>query len=245
MYTSLMTIDPGALYIQLGRLVESMPHLEVGPITPEVQQWLGRAGALIEAMGDAADIVQMKVSSANLNSSIRGTNAQTIKSIVYRALATAELNAPASAQGAFIPAGNAFDAYAAIGKVLSIAGTDLLIVDPYMDEKALTEFAVLAHEQVSVRLLSDEHSHKPTLGPAAQRWAAQYGGKRPLQVRLTPPRRLHDRLIVVDGKVAWTLTQSLNAFAARAPASLVRVDPETAALKIAAYGALWNEAKPL
>jgi len=56
---------------------------------------------------------------------------------------------------------------------------------------------------------------------------------------------LHDRLIVVDGKIVWTLTQSLNAFAARSPASLVRVDPETAALKVAAYEQLWKNAKPL
>jgi hypothetical protein len=46
--------------------------------------------------------------------------------------------------GAFIPAGNAFDAMAAIGSVLRTAKQGVFIVDPYMDEKALTDFAPLA-----------------------------------------------------------------------------------------------------
>jgi hypothetical protein len=49
----------------------------------------------------------------------------------------------------------------------------------------------------------------------------------------------------VDGTQAWVLTQSLNAFATRAPASIVRVDDETAALKIAAYEDMWAAAAAL
>jgi hypothetical protein len=37
-------------------------------------------------------------------------------------------------------------------------------------------------------------------------------------------------LIIADNSEAWVLTQSLNAFAVRSPASIVRVDAETAAL---------------
>ena len=42
---------------------------------------------------------------------------------------------------------------AAIGKVLGTAKRDVLIVDPYADEKALTDFAPLAREGISVRML--------------------------------------------------------------------------------------------
>jgi hypothetical protein len=72
---------------------------------------------------------------------------------------------------------------------------------------------------------------------------SQYGSAHPLEVRLAPARSLHDRQVVVDEQDVWILTQSLNSFAARAPASIVRVDPETAALKIAAYNGLWQGAK--
>jgi hypothetical protein len=171
--------------------------------------------------------------------------AQGLAVTVHRALAKAELKAPAAAQGSFIPAGNAFDALSAIGKILGRATRDVLIVDPYMDEKALTDFALLAPERVQIRLLSDLNSVKPTLHPAAARWVAQYGTSRPLEARLAPARTLHDRLIAIDGAVVWVLTQSLNAFATRSPASIVRVDDETAELKIPAYQAMWGSATPL
>ena len=134
---------------------------------------------------------------------------------------------------------------AAVGKVLQEAKQTLLIVDPYMDEKVLTDFAGLAPAGVTLHLLADTQGHKPTLKPAVTRWAAQHGTARPVEARLAAPRTLHDRLIVVDGAGAWTLTQSFNALAARSPASIVRVDAETAALKVAAYDSMWQAAGPL
>jgi hypothetical protein len=98
---------------------------------------------------------------------------------------------------------------------------------------------------VSIRLLADRQSHKATLRPAQTHWNSQYGQGRPLEVRLAPSRTLHDRAVLVDSTAAWTLTQSLNAFATRSPAMIVRVDDETAALKISAYEAMWAAATPL
>jgi hypothetical protein len=164
---------------------------------------------------------------------------------LHRSFAVAELAAPAAAQGAFIPVGNAFDALAAVGKVLLSATISLMIVDPYMNEKALTDFAVLAPEKVSLGLLADHKKVKPGLKPAAAAWTKQYTPQRPLEVRLAPAGTLHDRLIIVDAKEVWVLTQSFNAFAARAPATIVRTDDETAALKIAAYDAIWRAATPI
>jgi hypothetical protein len=173
------------------------------------------------------------------------TATEEITAVLYRSLAVAELKAPESAAGAFIPAGNAFDAFAALGKVLGGAQRDLLVIDPYMDEKILTDFGALPAEPVTLRLLADEATHKAGLPPAAQAWTKQHIGVRPVALRLAPPRTLHDRLIIADSADAWVLTQSFNAFATRAPASIVRVDPETAALKVSAYEAIWSAAKVL
>jgi hypothetical protein len=242
-----MAIDPQSLYVQLGRLVEAMPDLnEQLPLPASTLDWLGRAGALIAASGDMIDIAEFNTYATGLSkSTMQFSAAQDLGVIVRRALAKAELKAPAAAQGAFIPAGNAFDAMSALGKVLGRATRDVLIVDPYMDEKVLSDFALLAPERVAIRLLSDAQTVKPTIRPAATRWAAQYGMSRPLEAKLTPARILHDRLIVIDDATAWVLTQSLNAFATRSPASIVRVDDETASLKIAAYQAMWGQASPL
>jgi hypothetical protein len=239
-----LAIDPEALYVQLGRLVEAMPNLlEPLPLPRSTQEWLGRVGALIAASDDVIDQAEFQTYTAALSKTTMQLSAsEDVARIVYRALAKAALKAPAAIQGSFIPAGHAFDALAAIGKVLGSATQDLLIVDPYMDEKVLTDFAALAPEQVQLRLLADQQAVKPALRPAAARWMTQHGMKRPLEVKVAAARTLHDRLILVDNATAWVLTQSLNAFATRAPASIVRVDEETALLKIAAYQAIWATA---
>jgi hypothetical protein len=239
-------MDQESLYMQLGHLVETMPDLTQERLSVDTLRWLGRAHALVYALGDTADALKIKMATDNLgNSYSRWSAAQQVAATVHRALAMAELAAPVSAQGAFIPAGNAFDAMAAVGKVLSNASRDLLIVDPYMDEKVLTDFAPLASESVAIRLLADKDGCKPTLRPAAERWSAQYREIRPLSVRLAPTRSLHDRLIIADDQDVWVLTQSLNAFAARSPASIVRSGPDTAALKVEAYRTMWKAAAPL
>lgn len=162
---------------------------------------------------------------------------------LYRALAKAELAAPAGVQGAFIPVGGSFDAYAALAKVFSKAQADLLVVDPYMDDSVLIEFGGAVPETVALRLLSDKATAKQSLEPAAKRWKAQYPNRN-LQVRLTPARALHDRVILVDGKEAWTITQSLKDLAKRSPAEIVRAN-DIAPLKIAAYEQIWNAAGAL
>ena len=73
---------------------------------------------------------------------------------------------------------------ASVGKVLSKAKADVLILDPYMDEKTLTDFAPLAPERVQIRLLADKKYHKPTLAPAVSRWQSQFGASRPLNAEI-------------------------------------------------------------
>lgn len=167
-----MAIDPESLYLQLGSLVAEMPALGgTGPITPEIHRWLGRAVHLVKAAGDIIDIAAITVATDGLNGSLREQNAHQIAAVVYRTLARAEADAPASARGAFIAVGAGFDALQAIGKVLSTAKQDVLIVDPYMDAKVLTDFASSGPEGVRIRLLTDSHSTKPAaLEPSARRW---------------------------------------------------------------------------
>jgi hypothetical protein len=149
-------VDPQSLYVQLGRLVEEMPNLlEPLPHPARTLEWLGRAGALLDASGDIVDATEfhsLVVSLSNFATQLWA--AQGIGVAIRRALYKAELKAPAAARGAFVPAGGAFDALSAIGKVLGTAKRDLLIVDPYLDEKVLTDFAALAPENVMIRLLA-------------------------------------------------------------------------------------------
>lgn len=244
-YCAAMPISPQSLYVQMGRMAESMPDLANPPSTAIVR-WLGRAEALVaELDSDEGLRFRSQIESLLGADFDRHEQAAMAGFIFFWALSRAELQAPAASQGAFIPAGNVFDAQVEIGKLLAGAKQDVLIVDPYMDEKALTHFATLGPENVMVRLLADAASYKSTLRSASQRWVQQYAAARPLESRLSPPRKLHDRLIAIDNSEIWILTQSLNAFAERSPASIVRVDPETAALKLSAYQDIWDVSAPL
>lgn len=238
-----MATDPETLYRQLGRLIEAMPDLAQTPLPADAHLWVARAYALVKEVNNSIDPISFSVTSNNLGTTSRfNTAAHEIKTIIYRAFAIAEMRAPAGASGAFIPVGGSFDAFAALSKVLQTATRDVLIIDPYMDETALTEFGSAVPENVCLRLMADQADCKSTLQPAANKWVQQYGVSRPLLVRLAPPKTLHDRAIFIDQAIAWTLTQSLKDFAKRSPAEIVRAD-DTAALKIAAYESVWSSAQ--
>jgi hypothetical protein len=190
-----------------------------------------RADALVMETGQTADSFDWRAATRRLQTADKFDAVETMKMVLYRAMAAAELKAPASAKGTFIPVGNSFDAFAALAKVLQTATADVLIVDPYMDETALTEFGGAVPSGVTLRLLADQATQKPTLQPAAVKWVAQYGATRPLQFRLAPSKALHDRAIFIERTTAWTLT-----------AEIVRAD-DTAALKIAAYEEIWAKAQ--
>ena len=219
-------IDPGALYQQLGVLLASVPDLtEPGELSAEVETWLARAYALVKAGGDPEDTFHMKkITNTFYEVVLRGNAANDMMIILRRTAAVAELQAPPGMQGTYIHEGDVSAAMIALGKVLKTAIKDVLIVDPYMDETALSDFALMIPESVPVRLLSDEFYLRPTLLPARDRWVRTYPSVRPLEVRLAPDRTLHDRDIVVDSAAAYGLSQSLNAFAARSHATIARFD---------------------
>ncbi len=235
------------LYVHLGRLIEVMPDLDsFGTNEDGCAKWLASAYAVIEAREDLHDKVQFKSAMEEFWTgkmySIALASGK-IKSIVLRHFAMLELKVAPASKGSFVPVGAAFDAFKAIGGIFSSATQNLLVVDPYLDAKIVTEYLIAVPEKVQIFLLSDNSTCKPDLPVAASKWTQQYQGLRPLSVRLSPARKLHDRLIVVDAVNVWTVTQSFKDFAARSPASIVRIDHETAKLKVAAYDDMWNTAQ--
>ena len=241
-------MDAESLYFQLRQVVSEMPDLSSagGSLTPEKMAWLGRAYELVaEANGHrGVEPHSFRLAADHLHGLLRDPNAIQIGMIVYRALAAAEARAPAAVRGSFIAVGAGFDVFQVASKILGAATKWVLIVDPYMDATAFTDFAILAPEGIPVNLLCDSASTKTdAVVLPFKRWTQQYGNSRPLQLRMTDPKRLHDRLIFVDDKV-WSLTQSLKDFAKRSPASVQVLDAEIAQWKTATYSDEWNSARP-
>jgi hypothetical protein len=242
-----VAIDPADLYARLGELLGTMPDLDAsGEIPADTHRWLAQAYVLVDAAGLPIDAIQL-TSAANWLCRPIGYEGQAaiIRGIVHRAFAVVEFKTPPAARGMFIAAGNVHDAMVRIGNVLHAAKSDVLIVDPYLNEKVLSEFALMAPEGAPIRLLADRYQVEKKaqlLPPAVKRWEQQYGSARPLRTKLAQRGKLHDRSIMIDGVDAWVLTQSFNAFAESAHGMIVQVDRETAALKITAYEELWQSA---
>ena len=143
------------IYQQLGRLIETMPDLNTCDVmSTEVNLWLERAYTLVNEVGDVVATFKFKTNVDNLHSAERSSAVPSIHSIIYRALATAELAAPAGTSGAFIPAVNSFDAFTTISKIFATAIKDVLIIDPYRDAVALTGFGIAVPEKISLRLMT-------------------------------------------------------------------------------------------
>jgi hypothetical protein len=232
-------LDAQALYFQIGRLIEEMPELSAaGPLSPDVLTWMGRADALIAAGGDFSTKMEARTAATMIGIS-RQSGFELLKIVLHRALAAAELQAPPGIRGTFIPAGSPFEAFSAMTKVFDTAREGLLIIDPYLDHRVLTEFGEAIPEGIQIRLLAGKSKHVASLVPAVSRWIVQNGAKRPLELRLAEDRLLHDRAIIVDRKTAWTISQSFKDFAARSHAEIVSA-ADIAAEKIPAYESVWD-----
>lgn len=215
--------DWQALYHQIGQLISDEPEIPPGEGrgSVDVLRWLGRAEALIQQVSGLADHHRFVSLRATMLTAIR-TDAESqmrhIRGLLYSALAKAEFSAPTAAKGAFIPAGNSFDALTAIAGILRECRGSVLIVDPYMDATTLTDFLPMVLEGVPLRLLASGKQKSCGLPEAVERWKAQYAHTRPIELRLAAPKLLHDRLIM-DNVNVWSLSQSFNAIAQRSVVS--------------------------
>ncbi|HGN0628756.1 TPA: hypothetical protein ACKRM8_006098 [Pseudomonas aeruginosa] len=229
------------LHSQLAHLLEQMPaDLTRG----EGPLWLGRVHVIIERADVGADALLFSNMATNLSQSplLKERERTKLMIVAYRALAKLEASSPPSFGGMFVHPGNVFDAFTAIAKVLGQATIDLLIVDPYADEKILTEFGGSVAPGVPIRILADRNDYKRNLSTAVSRWQQQNGDARPVELRLAVPKRLHDRAIFVDRRDAWTLTQSIKDFAVRSPGHVTRVD-NIGSEKREAYETIWEESE--
>jgi opacity protein-like surface antigen len=179
-----MQLTPERLYFDLGRLIADMPELASAPMTRELQSWLASANALVKSSGALAEALRLKVACENLDGPLRDRNAETIASILHRGFVKAEANAPREVRGSVVMLEGDLQAYKAVRKLLGTTNSDALLVDPDAAGKLLADYAILAPERVTVRLLADEARYKPSLVTGVYRWQERFGGRRDLMVRL-------------------------------------------------------------
>lgn len=232
-----------AIYAQLRELADKEPNFEKP--SAELSRWLGRLHQAVVATGGGIDIPKLTVAGDGLVGILAEQNAHTIRNILYRTIARVEQKLPQVAQGGFIAAGDVYDALTVMATALEAATLRVLFVDPYAGPEVLANYAIMITEGVQVDILGAEGRMKEGLRSTAEAWTQQYGSKRPLRVRQVAKSLLHDRLLIIDGKEAWDISQSLNALAKRAPATISKSRADQAEMKVTAYEPLFEGASSL
>lgn len=240
------SITPEVALATLRNLIITVPSFDRGTLepTPEQMAWLGRAAAIIANYGSPYANGAFMQGRDGLRSAQKAFYLGQVMQALYDTLTSLEFKVAPGSFGAFIPAGNALDAYSAILRVVEAAVSEVLIVDPYLDARVVTDFTIAVPEAASVLLLADAKSVKASLAPAVNAFRVQYP-TRTIQARVTPVGDLHDRYIIIDSKEVWSVSQSIKDLAARSPGAIMRDETELAALKVAHFTSAWDTATAL
>jgi hypothetical protein len=233
-------------HAELSGLISTFPDLSVSPLPSDALKWYGRTFSLLIEMGQTVCAVEFK-SGFDYRSGSQLSSPEMEREKMHKALFTAlgfaERLAPVGAIGTFIPVNSPHDALRSLAPLLGEASKDVLVVDPYMSQVFINDFALSAPEGVTLRLLSGDKRSEPNLEPAFRAWRDQRK-ERPMEVRLARQKLLHDRLIIPDGR-AWQLSQSFNMLAKRSPATLQQLDEATGLQKTDYYEEVWKDAQQL
>lgn len=232
-------MEPVILLAQLRALIERAPDLKAySPASKEHHVWLAQVHALIQRW-DQLEAISFKGDSNFLsNALMKESSIGKIFGTIYRAIADLELQVPADAKVNF-GAGDVYDFFKALNKVISSAEQSILIVDPYLDDKVFDYYLTSRSENVKVRLLVYKDADR--LKPAAEKYIAQHGEV--LEIRKS--KKLHDRIIFIDGYVCWLVGQSIKDAAINKPTYLVQFPPDVAPDKLTNYEEIWESATKL
>jgi hypothetical protein len=244
-----MRQDANTTLFHLTAIAQQWPEsLSASYSDPEVKRLLARTYVVIEATGQVSDYVGFRSAIDHLDSASPGWTEKGVKSIetiFARALARAELQSDMGGNTHFVGAGAEFSAAVAVKNIVSQASKLVRFIDPYAGMEILQIFGTLCEENIKIEVLADKKHRKPDLAAALTTWTAQYGSTRPVEIRLSPTKRLHDRAIFIDNSKVWIVGQSFNALATRSATSMVPITGQASELKLEAYKQLWAESEPL
>jgi hypothetical protein len=234
-------LTPEQVLALLKAAIEEAPAFQYeGPLTESDLRWLGKADALLEASGPMLALTSFRMARSSLKTMRHDRNS--VMMPLYDAYGRAELLTPMENRGAFIPAGDTWNGYAAIVKLIQRPCDDLLVIDPYINSSFFIDFTPLAEAKKLVRCLTVNRTENHVgLMAAIGKWSRDpISSIKPVEVRYAPARALHDRLIIIDGKEVWLITQSLKDIALRSPASVSRAEPDIGLMKMQHYEDLWD-----
>ncbi len=232
-------MEPHIILAQLRALLERMPNFaEYSPTSKEHMTWLAQAHAIVSRWNRTEAYSFQLASDSLMMEFFRDMNVGKLAGILHRAIADLELDVPSDIEVSF-GAGDVYDFFNALNKVISTAEETIFIIDPYLDESVFDHYLNSRQKNVSVRLLVNNKAEN--LIPAYKKYNVQHGDI--LQIKRS--KELHDRIIFIDNYVCWLVGQSLKDAAKAKPTYLVQLPPDVVSEKLSNYEKIWVSANEL
>lgn len=210
---------------------------------PDTLMWLGRLSALSEEDGDTVQSTMLRMHIQSLGGVLHDKAVATVLSTLHHLIARYEIRVPAASRSAFLAPGDTFGSFSAVGTAIKEAAGSLLVVDPFLDQIFMTDFAPWIAERVELRLLGTAKSARSALPRAVELWREKYDDVRPISLRICQNAAVHDRYLF-DPERVWHVSQSFNKIATRAPALITPITGDTADLTRTAHEEIWASADP-
>lgn len=118
------------------------------------------------------------------------------------------LQLPTQDQEVFFKKGEAHDAYVHIRGIVQSAASEVLLVDPFIDDSIYTVLKTANQPNLSTRILARERNLPKDFPLEAEKFFQQHTSIASLQARTTED--IHDRFIVIDNKKVYLLGASIK-----------------------------------
>ncbi len=226
------------LLVELEDLLRTMPPSErLGHDSADVLSWLGRAAAIISNWRPDMMILA-RPHLRNIHSSIESDYHEASTGLIVM-LNQARADLMMKTRGPLnvaVSSSMVFDYFDEIRKVIEVAKSDILFVDPYLDADFISRYLPHITQGVRIRLLAREKIQ--TLLPAAKLFVDQ--NKATLEIRSAP--NFHDRYVFIDERDCYQSGASFKDGAKKAPTTITQITDAFAAV-FQTYQDIWRDAK--
>ena len=226
-------MDEINLLTELDELLRSMPAKE-GLLADDNHWWFGRLSAVMTQLG-LVYATKMDLILDTLLLGRREFHVSYRKMMILLHQARAELVLKTTGPTSSLTGtGQVFYYFDEVRKIIELAKSDILFVDPYLDAEFVSKYLPFVASGVSIRLLSGTHKLK-TLIPAIKTFAQQ--SQNSIEVK---SNTFHDRFIFIDSTNCYQSGASFKDGAKKAPVTITQITDAITPM-ISTYENLWTE----
>ena len=224
------------LLFEVEDVLRTMPPAQsLGNDDSEVLAWLGRASAAVHAWDPLKATAFFDTHVGRLSSSMARDFTPAMRGVLVM-LHQARHDLRMKTTGPLsvgIVKGSVFEYFDELRRVVELARSDLLFVDPYLDAEFVSRYLPFVASGTAVRLLGREKI--PALLAAVAAFATQHG----LSIAVRSSGGLHDRYILIDGTACYQSGASFKDGAKKAGTTLTQITDAFAGVRDT-YEALWT-----